>query len=243
VVALRRREAGFGLQAVGAAVVTYAAINVPVALAFPAGWWEFFRLNQTRPADPDSLYYVVSYFSGWPGFDGPALEGPPVVLNTVCLTLFALCCAGVAVLGWRAPVTPRFSSLAFLTVASFLLVNKVWSPQYSLWLVPLAVLALPRWRLLLGWMIVDALVWVPRMFYYLTPANKGLPPDWFLGAVVVRDLMVVVLCVLVVRSVLRPRTDPVRNGTFGDPDWPGGRRAAPAPVTGAASRAAAVEPA
>ena len=38
-------------------------MNVPVALAYPAGWWEFFRLNQTRPADPDSLYYVVSYFT------------------------------------------------------------------------------------------------------------------------------------------------------------------------------------
>ena len=62
-------------------------------------------------------------------------------------------------------------------MAAFLLVNKVWSPQYSLWLVPLAVLALPRWRLLLAWMLVDALVWVPRMFYYLTPADKGLPPD------------------------------------------------------------------
>ena len=84
-------------------------------------------------------------------------------------------------------------SLAFLVVAAFLLVNKVWSPQYSLWLVPLAVLALPRWRLLLAWMVVDALVWVPRMFYYVGPPREGLPPDWFLGAVVARDAIVVVL--------------------------------------------------
>ena len=96
----------------------------------------------------------------------------------------------------------------------------MWSPQYSLWLVPLAVLALPRWGLLLGWMVVDALVWVPRMFYYLTPAAKGLPPDWFLGAVLARDAMVVLLCVLVVRSVLRPATDPVRILGMDDPDWP-----------------------
>ncbi len=114
-------------------------------------------------------------------------------------------------------------------VAAFLLVNKVWSPQYSLWLVPLAVLALPRWRLLLAWMAVDALVWAPRMYYYLTPANKGLPPDWFLGTVVLRDAVVVLLCVLVVRSVLRPDTDPVRAVAPGkwpgspdmDPEWPG----------------------
>ena len=52
---------------IGAAVLTWAALNAPIALAYPAGWWEFFRLNRNRPADPDSLYYVVSYFSGWDG--------------------------------------------------------------------------------------------------------------------------------------------------------------------------------
>ena len=36
----------------------------------------------------------------------------------------------------------------------------------------------------------------------------------------VRDAMVVVLCVLVVRSVLRPATDPVRILGLDDPDWP-----------------------
>ncbi len=104
----------------------------------------------------------------------PLADGqPPVVLNAVTAALFVVCCAGIALLALRAPRPPRVASLAFLVVAAFLLVNKVWSPQYSLWLVPLAVLALPRWRLLLAWMIVDALVWVPRMFYYLTPREPG----------------------------------------------------------------------
>jgi Predicted integral membrane protein len=222
-VALRRRELALGVRTVAVAVGAFVAINLPVALAWPAGWWEFFRLNQTRPADPDSLYFVVSGLTGWPGFDGPLAEGQsPAVLNTVTAVLFVLCCAGIAVLALRAPRPPRVASLAFLVVAAFLLVNKVWSPQYSLWLVPLAVLALPRWRLLLIWMFVDALVWVPRMYYYLTPANKGLPPEWFFGAVVLRDAVVVLLCALVVRSVLRPETDPVRtDGVSGDdPEWP-----------------------
>jgi uncharacterized membrane protein len=221
VVAARRRDAGVAARVVGAAVLTWGALNVPTALVWSTGWWEFFRLNRSRPADPDSLYYVINYFSGWDGLDGRLEAGQtPEVLNSVSVVLFVLCCVGVLVLGLRAPRTPRISSLAFLLVASFLLVNKVWSPQYSLWLVPLAVLALPRWRLLLGWMLVDALVWVPRMFYYLTPASKGLPPDPFLGAVLIRDALVVVLCVLVVRSILRPATDPVRILGLDDPDWP-----------------------
>src|SRR4029079_3602817 len=139
--------------------------------------------------------------------------------NTVIAGLFVAAVAGLAVLVRHAPKRPRVASMAFLAVAAFLLTNKVWRPQYSLWLVPLAVLALPRWRLLLAWMTLDALVWVPRMFYYVGPSARGLPPDWFLGAVVARDLVVVVLMVLVVRSVLRPETDPVRAVGGDDPEW------------------------
>ncbi len=230
----RRRDIATVARTVLGAAASWLLINLPIALAFPAGWSEFFRLNQTRPADPDSLYFVVSYFTGWAGFDGPLAVGePPAVLNMVSALMFVACCAGVAALARWAPQTPRVASLAFLVVAAFLLVNKVWSPQYSLWLVPLAVLALPRWRLLLAWMLVDALVWVPRMYYYLTPEKKGLPPDWFLASVLLRDAVVVLLCVLVVRSVLRPGEDPVRavspDGSVDDPDWPArpaGRHAA-----------------
>jgi len=213
------------------ALVTVVAVNAPVALAWPTGWLEFFRLNRTRPADPDSLYYVLSHFSEWAGFDGRLTAGEaPAVLNVVSIVLFALCCAAIAALAWWAPRTPRLASLAFLVVATFLLVNKVWSPQYSLWLVPLAVLALPRTRILLGWMVLDALVWVPRMYYYLTPAKMGLPPGWFLGAVLLRDAAVIGLCVLVVRSVLLPGTDPVRAIGLDDPDWPVTAPAVPAKI-------------
>jgi uncharacterized membrane protein len=232
-VGFRRRDLRTPAVTIASAVVAWAAVNLPVAIAFGDGWGEFFRLNQSRVADPDSLYYVVQYFTGWPGFDGELAAGQaPAVLNTVSLVLFVLCCAGIVVLALLAPQPPRIASLGFLVVASFLLVNKVWSPQYSLWLVPLAVLALPRWRLLLAWMVADALVWVPRMFYYLTPANRGLPPDWFLATVVLRDAVVVLLCVLVVRSVLRPGTDPVRvtapaASDRDDPEWPAPLRARP----------------
>jgi len=225
-VAFRRRDVPAALRTIVAAIATFVLVNLPVALMWPAGWWEFFRLNQTRPADPDSLYFVVSGLTGWRGFDGPLAAGePPAVLNAVTAVLFVLCCAGIVLLALRAPRPPRIASLAFLIVAAFLLVNKVWSPQYSLWLVPLAVLALPRWRLLLAWMTVDALVWAPRMYYYLTPENKGLPPEWFFGAVIIRDAFVVLLCVLVIRSVLRPETDPVRADgvSADDPDWPSGQ--------------------
>ncbi|HEY8372062.1 MAG TPA: glycosyltransferase 87 family protein [Pseudonocardiaceae bacterium] len=221
VLCVRAGKVRDGLRCTVAAALAWAACNAPIALLYPDGWREFFRLNSERGADPDSLYNVISYFTGWPGFDGPLAPGQtPVVLNAVSAVLFLVCCLGIAWVGLTAPRRPRLAQLGFLVVAAFLLCNKVWSPQYSLWLVPLAVLALPRWRLLLAWMAVDAFVWVPRMFYYLGPAGKGLPPDWFLGTVVVRDAVVVALCVVILRDIYRPERDPVR--IFGDDDPSGG---------------------
>src|SRR5271167_2494882 len=39
----------------------------------------------------------------------------------------------------------------------FLITNKVWSPQYVIWLVPLAVLARPRWWPYVLWQLAE--VW------------------------------------------------------------------------------------
>ncbi|WP_049799581.1 glycosyltransferase family 87 protein [Prescottella equi] len=201
-----------------AAAAAWLVVNLPIALLFPRGWAEFFRLNSERGADPDSIYNVIASFTGWTGFDGPLAPGEsPSVLNAVTLLLFAAVCVGIGYVALTAPRRPRVAQLCFLLVAGFLLTNKVWSPQYSLWLVPLAVLALPHRRILLAWMTIDALVWVPRMMYYLGVSNKGLPEEWFTGAVVVRDLAVVALCVLVLRQIYRPADDLVRFGFIDDP--------------------------
>ncbi|MBP2188355.1 putative membrane protein [Nocardia goodfellowii] len=212
------RPLGAAGVAVGAALGTWLLVNLPIALLFPDGWREFFRLNTTRHADPDSIYNVITSFTGWSGFDGPLEHGqPPTVLNTVSLVLFVLACLLIAYLALTAPKRPRLAQLCFLVVAAFLLTNKVWSPQYSLWLVPLAVLALPHRRILLAWMTIDALVWVPRMFYYLGLDRKGLPEQWFTGTVALRDLAVLGLCALIVWQVYHPEQDLVRRDFVDDP--------------------------
>ena len=134
-------------------MVAWFAVNLPIMLLFPRGWSEFFRLNARRGDDMDSLYNVVKSFTGWKGFDqNLGFWQPPVVLNAVVAVLFVLCCAAIGYIALTAPQRPRVAQLAFLVVAAFLLTNKVWSPQFSLWLVPLAVLALPHRRILLAWM-------------------------------------------------------------------------------------------
>ncbi|MEU1208910.1 glycosyltransferase 87 family protein [Nocardia sp. NPDC005825] len=204
--------------AVAAAAMTWLVVNLPIAVLFPDGWREFFRLNTERQADVDSIYNVITSFTGWKGFDGPLVpSATPPVLNAVSLLLFVVACAAIGYLGLTAARRPRLAQLAFLVVAAFLLTNKVWSPQYSLWLVPLAVLALPHRRILLAWMTIDALVWFPRMYYFLGADRKGVPEQWFTGAVALRDLAVIGLCALIVRQIYRPAEDPVRRDGVDDP--------------------------
>ncbi len=206
-------------KTIAAAVVAWFAVNLPVMALFPRGWSEFFRLNARRGDDMDSLYNVFKSFTGWKGFD-PDLGfwEPPVQLNSVVVLLFVLCSAAIGYIALTAPQRPRVAQLAFLVVAAFLLTNKVWSPQFSLWLVPLAVLALPHRRVLLAWMTVDALVWVPRMLYLYGEQNKGLPEEWFTMTVLLRDLAVVSLCALVIRQIYRPHLDLARwDGRVDDP--------------------------
>ncbi len=219
---LRAGRVGAWWRAAAAAAVAWVVLDVPVALLFPRGWWEFFRLNSARGPNPESLYTMIFRATGWKGPDGTlAPDQAPSILNLVSAVLFAACLAAVALLVVRAPQRPRLASIAFLVVAAFLVTSKVWSPQYSLWLLPLAVLAHPRWRPLLAWALVEVLVWPVTLLNLLGDDKKGLPTTVFHGVVLVRDLVVVALAVLVVRTALRPWTDPVRTRAprvLDDPD-------------------------
>jgi len=262
VLGIRTGRLGALSRTAGVAVATWLVVNLPVLLLFPRGWSEFFRLNARRGDDMDSLYNVVRSFTGWRGLD-PKLGfwEPPTVLNAVVAVLFLSCCAAIAYVVLTAPQRPRVAQPVFLVVAAFLLINKVWSPQFSLWLVPLAVLALPHRRVLLAWMTIDALVWVPRMYYLYGNPNRSLPEQVFTTTVLLRDIAVLALCALVIRQIYRPGEDLVRWGGRVDdpiggpfdrapdappgwlPDWlrPAGQRAARGAAgaeAGSATRAA-----
>lgn len=200
VLAVRSRRWAPFLRMLLTAVLSWLAVNVPVMVRYPQAWAEFTRLNSERGWEWTTIWAVMSRRTGWQGFDGG--DGAPELLNAVTFLLFALACAAIFALGVTASRRPRVADLVFLIVAAFLLINKVWSPQYSLWLVVPAVLALPRWRLLLTWMITEMLVWPVLMLHMHGTDNNGLPGEVLDLVVLVRDAFVVVLIVLVVRQML-----------------------------------------
>ena len=66
----------------------------------------------------------------------------------------------------------------FLVVVAFLIVNKVYSPQYVIWLLPLAALARPRWRDLLIWQACEIFyffaVWMHIADFFVAAWYAGL---------------------------------------------------------------------
>jgi hypothetical protein len=66
----------------------------------------------------------------------------------------------ILVWAWKTRRNPSFErwTLAFPVIALFLVTNKVYSPQYSLWLLPWFALALPSWRLFLAFEASDVAV-------------------------------------------------------------------------------------
>ncbi len=204
--------------ALGAAVA-WLAVNLPVILQYPQAWYEFIRLNSERGAEWDTWYFIYSNLSGSKVFDNHGARSPEF-LNNLSLALFAVSCLAIGWFALSARRRPRFAQLAFLVVAAFLLTNKVWSPQYSLWLLPLVVLALPRWRPVLLWQCTEVVTWVLLMFQFAGVENKGLSVYPFICAALLRDVFVIALMLLVIRDVLRPDRDLVRMA--GDDDPSGG---------------------
>jgi uncharacterized membrane protein len=191
--------------------------------------YRFFALNTTRPADWDTLYLQLQHLRTDHGVlaglrnslaDAVSDSGPtPTRLNSLVAVFELLLVGALLLLVGFARRRPRLPQLLFLMTTGFLLANKVDSPQYVLWLIPLAVLARPRWRPFLAWQAAEVLVLLSRFYFFVAndKPGQGIGIGWFFAAVLLRDALLVGYAALVVRDVLRPDGDVVRRDGVDDP--------------------------
>lgn len=202
----------------GGTAVSWLAVNIPFAVANVEGWSWFYRFSQERGEDFGSIWFALSLTD--------IAHVPPEMLNNLATGLFLLLCVGIAVLVLAVRKRPRLVSVLFLIVAAFVLTNKVYSPQYSLWLIPLAAMARPRWSSFLVWQAGEVIYFV-AIWWFL--AGYGIDEASALGdseyslAILIRVLATVYFVVLVIQDMLSPQFDPVRtDGHPEDEDDPGG---------------------
>jgi uncharacterized membrane protein len=202
------------------AAVAWLAVNVPVIIVAPSGWATFYQFSRTRPADWGSIWYLFEHFNV------PVLGRSSIgTLNLMSAAGLVIGCLAIALLALTAPRRPRLAQLCFLVLAVFLMTNKVWSPQYVIWLVPFAVLARPRFWPYVLWQLSEVGyffgIWGYLIFIYrngaIIPGYNGISTGWYFAALLFRFLTVALLCGYVVRDILRPDRDVVRRDGEDDP--------------------------
>lgn len=219
VIAIRTGKFKVFWTTAGVAAGTWVLVNLPYALAYPDSFKHFFTFSSERGAGLSSFWHAWNAVAAKTDSMG-TFEAEQI--SRYGLILFFLCCIGVAVLGLMAKRTPRLGSLAFLIIASFVMVNKVYSPQFIVWLIPLFALALPRWRLFVVWMMVEVAHFY-GLWNYLDSfsadkdPHKVFPEIGYVLLVLAHMVMLAYVMFQVVRSILDPRRDPIRAVGQEDP--------------------------
>jgi len=112
-------------------VLAFAAINLPVYLTTPEGWLRFYQLNLDRGSDWGSLWYALT-----------AIGVNLANLNYLSILVLLAGLAALCIYVLELRIVPSLASLSFIVLAIVMCASKVYSPQYVLWLTPLAVIAL-----------------------------------------------------------------------------------------------------
>ncbi|MEV0948592.1 hypothetical protein [Rhodococcus sp. NPDC049939] len=156
----RRYDVRGAVMVGAAAITTVVAVNLPFALISYEGWRASFTFQQNRLADitTNSIWYW-----GLRPLFGADNAQPPLSPydQTVGIVSPLLVCAAFAValrLGWlryqREGLYPWIPVSAAM-LCGFLLLHKVHSPQYTLWLVPFFVLLRVPWGLVAAYLVAD----------------------------------------------------------------------------------------
>ena len=185
---LRQRQPDRAILLWWSAAAAWLTVNVPFVATALSGWWEFFRFNGARGADWDSAWFVLCrHLSVCPSTG---------LINAASTALMV----GIGAWIWsakrrREPEFPRWQ-LVFPFLVLFLLFGKVYSPQFSLWLLPWLVLILPDPRRFLAFEAADVAVFLTRFPFFGDLTGIGGLPQWVFETAVVIRAAVLVWCVV-----------------------------------------------
>ena len=184
---------------VGVVAATWLGINAPFALTTPTGWWRFFKLNLERGADWGSFWLALQQL-------GINLTN----LNYLSILLLLIGLTSIAVFLFELKHTPTLASVAFIVMAAVMVASKVYSPQFVLWLTPLAVIALINkedlhafWLWQATEVIYHVAIW--QHIASITDAKFGLGPTPYAILTLVRIAGTIYLMVVLARRALKGR--------------------------------------
>jgi len=184
---------------VAVVTATWIAINAPFAFTTPTGWWRFYKLNLERGADWGSIWLALQQL----GINFTNL-------NYLSILLLLIALISISILLFELKHTPTLASVAFIVLASVMLASKVYSPQYVLWLTPLAAIALTNkkdlhafWLWQATEVIYHVAIW--QHIAQVTDAKFGLGPTPYAILTLVRIAGTIYLMAVLARRALQAR--------------------------------------
>lgn len=178
------------------ATAVWLAINLPVMITTPQGWWHFYKLNLDRGSDWGSIWYALTLLGVHIRF-----------LNYLTIAMLLVVLVGMLVFLLEIKYVPKLAEVSFLLLAATLSIGKVYSPQYVLWLAPLAVIALRTkgqlfafWLWQTGELIYHIAIW--EHLASVSGAHFGLPGAGYALASLARIAGSVYLIVILSRHAL-----------------------------------------
>jgi uncharacterized membrane protein len=187
------------IKYVGIVAATWIAINLPFAITTPTGWWRFYKLNLERGPDWGSFWLALQQL-------GISLTN----LNYLSVLLLLIALTSVAIMLFELKYTPTLASVAFIVLASVMVASKVYSPQYVLWLTPLAAIALTNkkdlhafWLWQATEVIYHVAIW--QHLAQVTDARFGLGPTPFAILTLLRIAGTIYLMAVLARRALQAR--------------------------------------
>ncbi len=149
----KRYDLRGALSVLAAAAGTVLLVNLPFALAGFRGWLASFQFQSQREVDLSTnsiWYWGFRSFADADGFQSAVSVASPLLM----LASFAAACLVGRRVQLRAGTYPWLQVSAAM-LCGFLLLHKVHSPQYTLWLLPLFVLVQVRWGWIAGYLLAD----------------------------------------------------------------------------------------
>ena len=175
------------------ASVTWLLINLPFIITTPTGWLRFFKLNSERSADWGSIWHALEIF-------GLKINH----LNLITVIAFALGALAFTLFVFGIPEVPKLATIAFFIVAIFVTTSKVYSPQYILWLTPLAILAMVDkkdrfdfWVWQFAELIYHFAIW--QYLAEISGASFAIPAGAYAAAIVLRIAALTWFCLRLMR--------------------------------------------
>ena len=160
--------------------IFWLAINLPIIATSFGGWWRFFKLNLERASDFGSIWFALDIF----GINLPALNN---LYSLISVAAFI----GLGTWLFKLGKTPTLAEIAFFLVLIFTTLAKVYSPQYVLWLTPLAIIAMSKSKQISAFWIwqVTEMIYHLAIWQYLAlnqGAEFGLPAGGYALAILIR---------------------------------------------------------